>query len=80
MVYNNVFLGSAGSMISLFGTLVDDDASNENIGITMTDNYFNGIRRLGMYVNSNSLDEMSYHFEMNSFGGYRYDRHKRYPI
>jgi hypothetical protein len=23
---------------------------------------------------------MSYHFEMNSFGGYRYDRHKRYPI
>lgn len=77
-VYNNVFLGSAGSMISLFGQAIDGDESSDNIGITMTDNYFNGIRSLGMFINPDHLDGMSYLFENNSFGGYRFDRDEVY--
>lgn len=77
-VYNNVFLGSAGSMISLFAKPVEGDESADNIGITMTDNYFNGMRSLAMFINPEHLDGMSYLFENNSFGGYRFDRDEVY--
>lgn len=77
-VYNNVFLGSADSMISLLANQVEGDSSSENVGVTISNNYFYGIRNLGMYMNSESLDGMAYQLEENYFGGYRYDRDEVY--
>lgn len=77
-VYNNIFLGSAGSMILLLNYEVEGDETADNVGATFTDNYFYGIRDLGMYMNGESLEGMSFEFEGNSFGGYRYEHDEVY--
>lgn len=77
-VHDNIFIGSAGSMISFFAAQVTGDSSVDNVGATFTNNYFTGMRNLGMYVNNVALDNMTYRFENNVFANYRYDRDQVY--
>lgn len=72
-VYNNVFIGSAGAMISFFSEAVDGDPIVDNVGATFRDNYFHSMRGLGMYMNNVGLENMTYVFERNSFGGWRFE-------
>ena len=53
-VRDNVFLGSAGSMVLLFALPVEGDNERENAGVTIERNYFDGMRHLGMYINDKS--------------------------
>ncbi|TVZ39700.1 hypothetical protein P886_4107 [Alteromonadaceae bacterium 2753L.S.0a.02] len=77
-VSNNIFIGSAGSMISFFAQDIAGDAGSENQGATFTNNYFTGIRNLGMYINNVVLPNMTYRFENNVFANYRFDRDQVY--
>lgn len=77
-VYNNIFIGAAGSMISFFAKDIDGDSVNENVGATFTDNYFVGFRSLAGFIDPTYLENMTYRFENNQFGGYRFDRDEVY--
>ncbi|SMF65732.1 hypothetical protein SAMN02745866_04224 [Alteromonadaceae bacterium Bs31] len=77
-VYNNIFIGSAGSSISFFANSVEGDKTENNIGVSFEKNYFTAIRSLGMYMNKSALPNMSYRFSQNTFGGYRYMRDEVY--
>jgi len=79
-VHNNIFVGSAGSMISFFAADINGDSTTDNVGATFRDNYFTGMRNLGMYVNNVALDNMRYRFENNVFTNYRFDRDEVYDV
>ncbi|MCJ8339092.1 MAG: hypothetical protein MJK10_11525 [Pseudomonadales bacterium] len=69
----NIFIGAAGTLISLFSRPVEGDDTEQNVGVTMTNNYFVGTRNLGMYMNNVAIPGMTYRFENNAFSGYRFE-------
>lgn len=77
-VHHNLFLGSAGSMLSFFRAEVSGDATDANSGLHFHDNYLDGMRNLGMYANNVSLPGMTHRFENNTFRGFRFERDEVY--
>lgn len=77
-VHDNIFVGSAGSMVSFFAHEVSGDATAANVGVTFSRNYFSGMRNLGMYVNATALPGMSYRFDANVWRAWRFERNQVY--
>ena len=69
----NIFIGAAAALISLFARPVVGDDTEQNIGVTLSNNYFVGTRNLGMYMNNIAIPGMTYRFEYNAFSGYRFE-------
>ncbi len=79
-VENNIFLGAAGQIVSFFAHDVAGDSTDTNVGAQFYNNYFEGMRSLGMYINSTALEGMSYEFVDNTFGGFRFLRDEVYDV
>ncbi|MGH1539033.1 MAG: right-handed parallel beta-helix repeat-containing protein [Arenicella sp.] len=77
-VHHNIFIGSAGSMISFFAQYNANDDTSSNVGATIEDNYFSTMRGLGMYMNDTALANMSYSFKRNTFGNWNFERDEVY--
>jgi hypothetical protein len=77
-VHDNIFIGSAGSTVSLFAQAVNGDATAGNVGIAFSRNYFSDMRNLGMYVNNVALPGMNYRFENNVWRAWRFERNQVY--
>lgn len=78
-VYNNIFIGAANSMISMFTSNLAGDSTQDNVGFRFSDNYLSGMRFLGLYQNATTVANMSYVFERNAFRNWRFDRDDVYP-
>jgi len=79
-IHHNIFIGAANSLISLAAQSVTGDSTNANVGVSFTDNYFDGTRWLGMWSNPTLLNGMSYRFERNIFRGARFERDEVYNV
>jgi hypothetical protein len=78
-VWQNVFLGGAGSVLSIFAQERAGDDTSQNVGITFRDNVLFGHRWLVAYINPTVLPQMMYRFEGNHIGQARHDREQVYP-
>lgn len=73
-VHHNIFLGGASNQVALFGNVVQGDATDENVGVTLRDNFFGYTRNLGMYINKDTPAGMRYTIARNVWTGWRFER------
>ncbi len=78
LMENNIAIGSAGNHFLLFSNPVAGDATNNNIGITVRNNYFSDMRNLGLYVGSGAITGMNFKFENNVWRAWTFERNQVY--
>ena len=78
IIEDNIFMGAAGSMVGLFGLPIQGDDTSANVGVDIRRNHFIGTRNLGMYINNESLPNMSYTIADNTWSGWRFERDEVY--
>ncbi len=78
LLENNIAIGSAGNHFLLFSNTVSGDATDNNIGVTVRNNYFSDMRNLGMYVGSGAITSMRFVFENNLWRAWSFERNQVY--
>lgn len=77
-VHDNLFIGAAGNIVSMFMEPAAGDATNENRGVRFEHNYFSDLRSLGMYLNGTAIPGIDFTFTNNTWRHWRFERDQVY--
>lgn len=77
-VRNNIFIGAASNLVSMFMEPVAGDATDENRGVRFENNYFSDTRSMGMYLNGTAIPGIDFRFTDNTWRHWRFERDQVY--